>query len=294
MKRFCIFATFMLTFFAFTPLFAAFNSTTVNGDIIVTDTETDLVWQKTYVSGKTWQQALSYCEELTYAGYSDWRLPNKNELSSLINYAKSNPASDFPDMPSEDFWSSTTYVMEYHPYDAWYVGFYKGNVEYHTMIYDYYVRCVRGGNNTANKEISHIKNEASPTKTLSWSQKAPNYMVWGDAIDYCKKLKEGGHNDWHLPTISELRTLIQNYPPTETGGKCKVTDSCLSNSCGNDACAVRDWDPTGKRNKLGDPDWFWSSSIQSDNPQEAWLVGFNGGFVGADFFDNEHAVRCVR
>jgi len=144
MKRFCIFATFILAFFAFAPLFAAFNSSTVNGDVIVTDTEIGLVWQKTYVKEKTWQQALSYCESLTYAGYSDWRLPNKNELASLVNYRKYNPASDFPDMPSEDFWSSTTYVQKFDPsYAAWSVGFYKGNVDHGYMTYDYYVRCVR-------------------------------------------------------------------------------------------------------------------------------------------------------
>ncbi len=141
MKRFCIFATFMLAFFAFTPLFAAFNSTTVNGDIIVTDTETGLVWQKTYVSGKTWQQALAYCENLTYAGYSDWRLPDKNELASLVNYGKHNPASDFPDMPSAFFWSSTTHV-----YDTGYasrVNFLSGLVNGTHKPFSNYVRCVR-------------------------------------------------------------------------------------------------------------------------------------------------------
>lgn len=52
MKRLCI-GVFVLVFFAFSPLFAAFQSSTVNGDVIVTDTKTELVWQKTYVNGKT-------------------------------------------------------------------------------------------------------------------------------------------------------------------------------------------------------------------------------------------------
>ena len=67
------------------------------------------MWQKDYVSGKTWKEALSYCENLTYAGYSDWRLPNRNELASLINYDNVSPASDFPDMPSLEFWSSSVH-----------------------------------------------------------------------------------------------------------------------------------------------------------------------------------------
>ena len=141
MKKLCISAAFMLALFAFTPLFAAFNSATVNGDVIVTDTETGLVWQKTYVSGKTWQEALSYCESLTYAGYSDWRLPNKNELASLVNYEKYNPASDFPDMPSNYFWSSSTYVNLTNR--AWFVNFGSGGVFNYIKTNNSSVRCVR-------------------------------------------------------------------------------------------------------------------------------------------------------
>lgn len=141
MKKLCIFTAFMLAFFAFAPLFAAFESSTVNGDVIVTDTKTELVWQKSYVSAKTWQEALVYCENLTYAGYSDWRLPDKNELASLVNYEKYNPASDFPDMPSNYFWSSSTFV--YNAGYAWYVHFSNGRVSSNTKTNSYYVRCVR-------------------------------------------------------------------------------------------------------------------------------------------------------
>jgi hypothetical protein len=121
---------------------SSFDSSTINGDVMVTDTETGLVWQKSYVSDKTWQQALSYCENLTYAGYSDWRLPNKNELTSLVNYEKYNPVSDFPDMPSEDFWSSSTNVGKADK--PWYVNFNRGEVLYYSKTYNNYVRCVRG------------------------------------------------------------------------------------------------------------------------------------------------------
>ena len=118
-----------------------FTSTTVQGDVIVTDTETGLIWQKTYASPKTWQTALSYCESLTYAGYSDWRLPNKNELASLINYEKYSPASDFPDMPSNYFWSSSSDVSCMDC--AWGVLFDNGPVGSTSKSNDLFVRCVR-------------------------------------------------------------------------------------------------------------------------------------------------------
>ena len=62
----------------------------------------------------TWQDALYYCENLEYARKTDWRMPNMNELHTLFNHDKSNPPSDFPDMPTESlwFWSSTNAGLE--------------------------------------------------------------------------------------------------------------------------------------------------------------------------------------
>ena len=127
---------------------STFETTTVNGDVVVTDTKTGLIWQKTYETGKNWQAALDYCENLTYAGYSDWRLPNKNELASLVNYEKHNPASDFPDMPSQYFWSSSTALDT--TYRAWLVNFAYGHVDSthgnaftNSKTDDLNVRCVR-------------------------------------------------------------------------------------------------------------------------------------------------------
>ena len=122
---------------------ADFTSQTISGKVVVTDSKTGLMWQKEYAINKTWTQALKYCEKLTYAGYSDWRLPNKNELSSLINYEKSGaPYSYFPDMPSELFWSSSTF-SDFTDY-AWFVDFSSGGVDGYGKTYgNGYVRCVR-------------------------------------------------------------------------------------------------------------------------------------------------------
>ena len=109
---------------------------------IVTDNRTGLKWQKEYATGKTWQQALKYCEDLSYAGYTDWRLPNKNELTSLVNYEKSgSPYSYFPDMPSNFFWSSSTHLGDTGY--AWRVGFDKGGVDGSYKTSSINVRCVR-------------------------------------------------------------------------------------------------------------------------------------------------------
>jgi hypothetical protein len=43
-----------------------------------------------------WQQALAWAEGLTYAGKSDWRLPNAKELQSLVDYSRSPDTTDSP------------------------------------------------------------------------------------------------------------------------------------------------------------------------------------------------------
>ncbi|MFO7736362.1 MAG: hypothetical protein R6W70_09150, partial [bacterium] len=108
---------------------------------------------------------------------------------------------------------------------------------------------------------------------LCWSDKTSE-MNHSDAISYCEGL--GGH----LPTISELRTLIQNCPDTETGGACGVTDECLSYSnCWNDTYGGCSFDDSGKYSVFGDKGRFWSSSVLSDNADIAWYVYFSNGNV---------------
>ena len=103
-----------------------FTTQTISGDVVVTDSTTGLMWQKTYKRDLDWSHALKYCEDSVYADYSDWRLPNKNELSSLINYDKSSmPYSDFPGISTDYFWASTSSVM--CSWDAWIIDFYDGN-----------------------------------------------------------------------------------------------------------------------------------------------------------------------
>ncbi|MBO4712197.1 DUF1566 domain-containing protein [bacterium] len=58
---------------------------------------------------------------------------------------------------------------------------------------------------------------------LQWSEKAPNSMTWYEAKQYCENLDEDGHNDWRLPNIDELRTLIK-APETISGGKCQISE----------------------------------------------------------------------
>ena len=48
---------------------------------VVTDSRTGLMWKRVEeISTMNWSQALAYAEAHSFAGYSDWRLPNIKEL----------------------------------------------------------------------------------------------------------------------------------------------------------------------------------------------------------------------
>ncbi len=121
----------------------SFDNLIINNDGTVTDTRTGLMWQKTTGGTITWKESLSYCESLTLAGYSDWRLPIREELRSLADYERYNPAIDtsvFPDAVSSFYWSSTNCELD--------LNFYHGNgCDDYTLfkpdVRD--VRAVRGG-----------------------------------------------------------------------------------------------------------------------------------------------------
>jgi Protein of unknown function (DUF1566) len=84
--------------------------------------------------------------ELPIGGYRDWRLPDRNELQSIVDYTRYNPSINrtaFPGAMSSDYWSSSTYAS--NPDYAWYVYFYYGYVGHNYKSYSFYVRAVRGG-----------------------------------------------------------------------------------------------------------------------------------------------------
>ena len=66
-----------------------------NHDGTITDLATGLMWTQTdSPKAMNWQQALAWCENLTAAGHSDWRLPNIKELQSIVDYDRAPDATD--------------------------------------------------------------------------------------------------------------------------------------------------------------------------------------------------------
>ncbi|MBU4237246.1 MAG: DUF1566 domain-containing protein [Proteobacteria bacterium] len=129
------------------------NSFVINpSGVTVTDTVTCLEWQRATadITGDgvpdpmSWQDALSYAEELSLDGHSDWRLPDSNELASIVDYTQYSPTIDlatFPDSVSSPYWTSTTLAPNTGM--AWVMNNSFGFDSYSGKSSSYYVRTVR-------------------------------------------------------------------------------------------------------------------------------------------------------
>lgn len=113
-----------------------------SGSEVVTDRMTGLEWQGGAVSSMDFGDALNHCESLDYAGHTDWRLPDLNQLSSLVDYGHFGPATEMPQTESVAHWSSTTasYSINY----GWAVHFeFGGTTTGQKSGTLFKVRCVR-------------------------------------------------------------------------------------------------------------------------------------------------------
>jgi hypothetical protein len=145
---------------------------TVNGDGTVTDKKTKLTWQRcpmgmvlddggtpgvlgddrclpAQATTFTWGAALRAAQQVNasggFAGASDWRVPNRKELLSIVETACTFPALNtqvFPEPPPGQFLSSTTYSSV--PHLVWATDFGTGGETLPNKSDALSVRLVRG------------------------------------------------------------------------------------------------------------------------------------------------------
>jgi hypothetical protein len=145
-----------------------------NGDGSVTDTKTGLMWEKLSDDGSihdydnvyTWNEAFSVhvagVNQEQFAGHGDWRVPTANELQTLADYARSEPAIDsvfdsacgsgctvltcactqaHDAQRDAHYWTASPLVST--PYRAWKVSFRDGSLFADDELVPLYVRAVR-------------------------------------------------------------------------------------------------------------------------------------------------------
>ena len=152
---------------------------------------------------------------------------------------------------------------------------------------------------------------SDPDSGLMW-QVWPKYrarLLYYEAIDHCKTLVYGGYDDWRMPSISELRSLIRGCPGTQTGGGCDVTDSCTSSECWNDNCGGCSWfqgpadsgmywpNEFSVSEKYFYNDNYWSSALYPYSyylPDSAYCVRYSRGGLLYKGQYSAATARCVR
>ena len=122
-----------------TPLYSDNTNSTI------TDNVTTLVWQQADGGTMTWAAAITYCADLVLGGQTDWRLPNRIELVSLIDHGNAITINDiFPTPFASFYWSSTPYADDTtYAWELYFgYGFLGNGLKTKSTNY---ARCVRGG-----------------------------------------------------------------------------------------------------------------------------------------------------
>jgi hypothetical protein len=98
------------------------------------------------------KQTVKFCQDLEIGNQKGWRLPTKEELITLLDTSRSNPAlpeghpfenyTD-PNTPDSAYWTGTTY--EGNSNSAYYIYFSIGSVRDELKIFDARIWPVLGG-----------------------------------------------------------------------------------------------------------------------------------------------------
>ena len=190
--------------------------------VMVRDNVTGLIWEvKTdddTIHDKddayTWQNAqdvfIPVLNTANFGGFDDWRLPNREELHSLVNYGRYYPSIDtfyFPNTISSSYWTSDSASFNSDYY--WRVYFNYGEVLFRHKLFKLSVRAVRG-NRASHSFINNGDGTVTNTGMgLMWQYPGTSTkMTWEEALNYCENLSLAGHTDWRMPNIKELSALV--------------------------------------------------------------------------------------
>jgi len=257
--------------------------------VMVWDNVTGLIWENKTDDGSihdrddeyNWEDAqdvfIATLNSQDFGGHSDWRLPTVKELTSIVDRGSYGPSINttyFSNTGSVyGYWSSTTFASS--PYLAWGVDFLIGLVGYCKKSDGrVQVRAVRGGQDgSLNNFVDNWDGTVTDTNTgLVWQQDGSTYNTWEEALSYCENLTLAGYNDWRLPNVNELQSLVDysRHNP--------AIDPVFSNTVSSSY-----------------PSGYWSSTTYVIGPGYAWVVSFDHGYIRVnDKRDYNSCVRAVR
>ena len=248
---------------------------TDNGDGTISDNVTGLMWQQGDGGEMTWDDAVTYASNLSFATYTDWRLPTSHELLNILNY-ESNPAIDETYFPYDDndfWWGATEFVDDANRIWVTNAG---GGIGPHPKDEtisaggekDFRPRCVRGS-----IVVSSFTDNSNGTVTdsrtdLMWAQSDFSVMDWEGALAFAETSSYASYDDWRVPNIKELRSISDD---TESNPSVDATYFGFITSIN-----------------------YWASTTESNNSTRAWDIDYSSGLVSYAEKTLDRGVLLVR
>lgn len=262
----------------------------VRGEIVL-DRLSGLLWTRNATPGElpmSWQEALAFVAAMNREraqGFSDWRLPNRRELRSLVSHQTRRPAlpegHPFVNVFAGWYWSATNAAGA--PAHAWYVDMDGGRMFYGGKDQSFLVWPVRGdsrmlpatgqtlcyGDKGTTIPCAGTGQDGEFRTGLAWAAPrfqlqddtvtdcltglvwrraaslAPEGTSWQEALAAVARLNTGRDAGWRLPSINELESLVD----------CATANPALPSA--HPFVELRDvyWSST---TSLYEPDWAWA------------------------------------
>jgi hypothetical protein len=248
------------------------------GNGAVLDNVTCLTWQKAESPSDTITNNQAYCDALntsSSAGYTDWRMPTRVEIASIVDRTRTNTAIN------------AIFTKEASGYDRTFSLWYEtiAGIKSSTFGWVYnmgsgltsnayaqtspaMVRCVRG--NGTGETLMEQAVEPPNHYTITNGEVTDNYtgliwqqvysatsMDWSAAAGYCSGLGLNG-NTWRVPSLNELSTLVNEAEVSPA-----VNRTAFPNvvSCGTTT-------------------WFWGAEAYAGSSTYDWGINFCDGYTG--------------
>lgn len=253
-----------------------------HGDL-VDDRLTGLVWPIDAGLSEfpmTWEEGFDYMADMNKSGrfgLSNWRLPRRDELFTLISHQRINPSVISPELFINIFngyyWTSTPCAQ--WPKQAWYIHLGGGRIVKGMKERSYMVWPVHDGTRGALR-LARSSNSGGPLRFqltdttatdritgITWTRDAgisPEAVTWQKALSIVKEINRAflyGHNDWRLPTVRELETLTD----MTTCSPAIAFQDCFAN--------IRPF--------------YWSSTTSVYEPSYAWTLYTDDGNIGVGY-----------
>ena len=274
-----------------------------NGDGTITDKYLKIMWQKDQDERKSYSQVMEMLPNCNLAGHRDWRLPTMHELSSIFDESYENNSWYFDKffnhetlkppilqhITSNLFGDTYVWVINFNfGYDGYY-GEKNIPLAYRLVrnldtSNDEFTMPSSGQQEIYNAQGEIIKIDSSRTTTafgevddyiwdmntgISYQKATAKSYTFEEAEEHVKELNTtfyGGTNNWRLPTVDELRFIV-DYS--------KKTPAVFSNFA-----------------QYVKSDFYWTAEeYPTPNGERNWAIYF--GYGCAVPIERSHRCGCI-